>query len=171
RQVETDPRQRVVRRRDEEVEVLEVAEQSEVDGDGEREREFPQADRARSMDCEAGRPVPDHREGEQKDELPVPGGGEDKARGDEDRPPALRVRHQKPAQEQDDDEEDCEGRRRKKHAGSSLGTAGIEKDSRLRPQRPYRPMSRAVPSTLPRSARSNASRDAPGASLTGALSA
>ena len=115
RHVDPDERKEVVRRRDEEVEVLEVAEQRHVSRDGCGDQQLSRAAVAPSMDRLGEELVPDRGRGEQEDEAPVPRAVEDVARQDDERPPPLSPRHQKPRERQDEHEEDRERGGRKEH--------------------------------------------------------
>jgi hypothetical protein len=89
RDVEAREGEQVVRRGDEEVVVLEVAEEPEVSGEGDCEQGLPVSHVAASVDAERERVVPDDRECEEEAEPPVPGAVEDEARGDDEGPPPL----------------------------------------------------------------------------------
>ena len=116
RQVEADDRGHVVTRGDEEVVVLEVAEHAEVPGEREDEKRLPLRLHTRAPDAHREHLVPERAAREQEDEAPVPPAVEDVARGDDERPPAVRPRHRQPRERQDDQEEDGESGGRKEHA-------------------------------------------------------
>ena len=107
------------------------------------------------MDRRGEHLVPDDREGEQEAEAPVPGGVEDEARGDDERPPALRAWLEQPRERQHEHEEDREGGGREEHAsrvgrGGGAATpaavaAGASRSCRL-PRRPARCLRRSMAS-------------------------
>ena len=123
REVEPDEREEVVRRRDEEVVVLEVAEQTEIPDERDDQELLSRALRGPGVDRGREDLVPHDREREQEAESPVPARVEDEARGDDERPPALRSRLEEPRQRQHDHEEDREGGGREEHASRTAAGA------------------------------------------------
>ncbi len=120
REVEAPEREQVVRRGDEEVVVLEVAEQAQVSDERDHEQLLARLRALPSVDGHGQHLVPGDREREQEAEPPVPAGVEDEARGDDDRSPALAARHQQPRERQHDHEEDREGCGREEHGSRGL---------------------------------------------------
>ena len=119
RQVEADDRGCVLRRRQEEVVVLEVAEQEQVPCQGDCEQPLPLRRDAGLVNPHREELVPDGAAGEEKDEAPVPPAVEDVAGDDHEPAPAVDVRHREPRERQHDDEEDREGGGREQHGGSA----------------------------------------------------
>src|SRR4029453_204202 len=105
---------------DEEVVVLEVAEDGEVPRQREDEKRLPLGRRPRAPDPHRQHLVPEGAAGQQEDETPVPPAVEDVARDDDERPPAMRPRHRQPRERQDDKEEEREGCGGEEQARGSL---------------------------------------------------
>src|SRR6266511_87816 len=112
---DADPRQRVVDRADEEAGVLEVRQQTEVEGDCRGEPRLPQPPALRAPDRDGCDVVHERRRGKEEDELPVPPAVEEVARRKHEGPPGPRPIHQRPGQREHDEEKDGEGGGREEH--------------------------------------------------------
>jgi hypothetical protein len=122
RQIEPHERREVVARGDEEVVVLEVAEDADVAREGEDQERLAPGGVVGSPDAHGEHLVPQRAGGQQEDEPPVPPAVEDVAGDDDERPPAVRPRHRQPRERQDDEEEDRERGRREEHAREGYGS-------------------------------------------------
>ena len=122
------PPSRVLQRRDEEVVVLEEAEDAEVAGHRDDEQRLAPRRVAGAVDGDAEHLVAERRRGQQEAEAPVPPAVEDVAGDQDEGTPARRVLHEQPAQRQHHEEEDRERDGREQHAASLSTTPAASGD-------------------------------------------